>query len=354
MNKDHSDNEVWVRGVNRVREALAKFGLKYDWDGITVIHPIPSPSPDLKELRLPDQETIALHQRRFSVALSFPGEHHQPFIEAVAEQLAETLGRDKLLYDHYHEAEFARPDLDIYLPRLYLEQSELICVFLCQDYAKKRWCNLEWRFIRQLIATAEQSRIMFLSFDEVGAIPELGILPGDGYLPIRNRLPTIIAQKIAERLAQVLSVRKDASPEALRHEAKIVNESSTTLVSLEAQARLMFEDFARLRALIEGYRRSKGEIVAPTTRLMSPTDVGAELARVIDADLLEVMARNVNKAKERLKNAIADPANTQQAKDAEMETAKSTICAELRRILLLNDDRLTGVLEPEWRSFRCQ
>lgn len=49
-----------------------------------------------------------------------------------------------MLYDRYHEAEFARPDLDVYLPNLYATESELIVIFLCPDYAKKRWCKLEW------------------------------------------------------------------------------------------------------------------------------------------------------------------------------------------------------------------
>ena len=76
--------------------------------------------------------------RRFRIALSFPGEH-RPFVEQVADHLAAAVGRERVLYDKYHEAEFARIDLDVYLPRLYREQSELIVLFLCSEYATKRW-----------------------------------------------------------------------------------------------------------------------------------------------------------------------------------------------------------------------
>src|SRR5262245_42318555 len=88
--------------------------------------------------------------RRFRIALSFPGEHRQ-FVEQVAEQLAAVVGRESVLYDRFYEAEFARPDLDTYLQRLYHDESELIAVFLCADYERKEWCGLEWRAVRDLI-----------------------------------------------------------------------------------------------------------------------------------------------------------------------------------------------------------
>src|SRR6267378_2701327 len=138
-------------------------------------------------------------QRRFTVALSFPGEYRE-FVSKVADLLAERLRKPRILYDKYHEAEFARPNLDVHLPNLYRTESDLIAIFLCDEYKKKRWCKLEWRSVRQLIATAHEDRIMFLSFDEVGAIPEIGILDGDGYVSIGRRLPEEIADLILQRL----------------------------------------------------------------------------------------------------------------------------------------------------------
>jgi TIR domain-containing protein len=137
--------------------------------------------------------------RRFRIALSFPGEH-RPFVEQVAEHLAAAVGRERVLYDKFYEAEFARVNLDVYLPRLYREQSELIVLFLCPEYAAKRWCRLEWRHIRQLIATLDEDRIMLVSFGSPGDLSELGILSGDGYVDIGSRPASEIAGLILQRL----------------------------------------------------------------------------------------------------------------------------------------------------------
>ncbi|HSS49616.1 MAG TPA: TIR domain-containing protein [Thermoanaerobaculia bacterium] len=137
--------------------------------------------------------------RRFRVALSFPGEHRS-IVAQVAEQLSAAIGREQVLYDKYYEAEFARMDLDIYLPRLYREQSELIVLFLCPEYSTKRWCQLEWRHIHQLVATVDAGRIMLLSFGGPGDLSELGILPGDGYVDLTGRPASEIAGLILQRL----------------------------------------------------------------------------------------------------------------------------------------------------------
>lgn len=146
-----------------------------------------------------ETETASVSNRRFAVALSFPGKRRD-FVEGVASRLAGQVGKERVLYDKYHEAEFAQPDLDVYLPNLYSTESELIVIFLCADYAKKRWCKLEWRFIRQLISTSESRRIMFVSFDEIGAVPELGISLGDGYASVDSRSPDEIGTLILRRL----------------------------------------------------------------------------------------------------------------------------------------------------------
>ncbi len=141
-----------------------------------------------------DKSTV----RRFSIALSFPGDRRD-FVEKVAECLAETVSKTRILYDKFCEAEFARLDLDTYLPKLYRTQAELIVIFLCEGYKTKRWCELEWRQIKQLIATPDQERIMLLSFDEGVDFTDLGILSGDGYISIRSRKPDEIAELILQR-----------------------------------------------------------------------------------------------------------------------------------------------------------
>lgn len=157
--------------------------------------------------------------RRFRVALSFPGEH-RPFVEQVAAVLSHPLGRDRVLYDNYYEAEFARVSLDTYLQRLYHDESDLIAVFLCADYEHKRWCGLEWRAIRDLIQTRREADIMFLRFDDT-EIP--GLYSGDGYVPIGTRTPDQIAQLILQRLGPTLppaSIQPQIAPSRLHHGAE--------------------------------------------------------------------------------------------------------------------------------------
>ena len=120
----------------------------------------------------------------------------------LAERLARRLGKERVLFDRFHEAELARPDLDVYLPRLYRDQTALIVVVLSPDYGRKRWCGLEWRWIRQLILESAQERIMLLRLGDPGDLSELGIVAGDGYLDIARRPAATVAARIEERLRQ--------------------------------------------------------------------------------------------------------------------------------------------------------
>ena len=135
-------------------------------------------------------------QKRFAAALSFPGEK-RAFVEQVAEYLSRQVGRKRVLYDKWYKSEFARPNLDTYLQRLYHDESELIAVFLCADYQKKEWCGLEWRSIRDLIKKGENSTIMFFRFDDAEIEGIYGI---DGYISIQQTSPLEVAALIIERL----------------------------------------------------------------------------------------------------------------------------------------------------------
>src|SRR5215831_8821665 len=98
---------------------------------------------------------------RFRVALSFPGEHRSR-VERIARLLAVRLSRDQILYDRWLAAEFAQPDLDVYLARLYRDESELLVFFLCKEHAEKQWCRLEWEAARSLAGKQEGHRLMYL------------------------------------------------------------------------------------------------------------------------------------------------------------------------------------------------
>ena len=138
---------------------------------------------------------------RFAVGFSYAGENHA-LVAPLAEELARCCGRQRVLFDRFHEAELARLDLDVYLPRLYRDETELIVVLLSPDYPNKRWCGLEWRWIRQLIVTHAQERIMLLRAGDPGDLSELGILAGDGFLDVSSRAAADISALILERMVQ--------------------------------------------------------------------------------------------------------------------------------------------------------
>lgn len=149
--------------------------------------------------------------KRFAVALSFPGEYRS-FVENIANHLADEVSKNRVLYDKFWEAEFAQLDLDNYLPNLYRNQSELVVIFLCPEYKQKRWCKLEWRHIKQLIATPDQHKIMLMSFIDPDDLTDIGILPGDGYINIGSRKPDEIAALILQRHSLHYPQSKIAAP----------------------------------------------------------------------------------------------------------------------------------------------
>ena len=150
--------------------------------------------------------------KRFRVALSFPGEHRAR-VERIAEALADKLGREKVLYDKWYEAEFARPNLSVYLPDLYHDESDLIAIFLCKEY-EKDWCGLEWRACLDLIKGKEYGRLMLLRFDDA-KIP--GVYPIDGYLDISMMGDEAVAANILMRLGEGRWNEKAGLPGGMRY-----------------------------------------------------------------------------------------------------------------------------------------
>jgi hypothetical protein len=136
--------------------------------------------------------------RRFRVALSFPGEHRAR-VEKIAGALADKLGRERVLYDKWYAAEFARLNLDVYLSKLYLDESDLIVVFLSEGYEAKEWCGLEWRTGLDLIRRKQYDRLMLLRFDDAD-VP--GLYSIDGYLDISKMGDEAVAADILKRLGE--------------------------------------------------------------------------------------------------------------------------------------------------------
>jgi hypothetical protein len=142
--------------------------------------------------------------RRFLVALSFPGEHRQ-LVGQIAAALVQLLGgQERVFYDKYFEEELARENLAFYLQDIYQEKAELLVIFLCSCYVQKNWCGLEWRAIQDLMAGRnDRPDRMFLRIHE-------GKVPGffhniDGYLDVEGKTPDDLAASIVKRLRLALA-----------------------------------------------------------------------------------------------------------------------------------------------------
>jgi hypothetical protein len=145
--------------------------------------------------RHPIEEGRSVPRKRFAVAVSFPGSIRER-VESVVKILAQQLTPERVLYDRYYSAEFARPDLDTYLQRLYHDEAELVVVFLCSDYQQREWCGLEWRAIRDLIKQ-RRTDIMLLRVDSG---PVDGVFGIDGYIDIAKVSAAEVASLVLKRV----------------------------------------------------------------------------------------------------------------------------------------------------------
>ena len=135
--------------------------------------------------------------KRFRIAFSFAGERRD-FVSKVAAMLAKRFGEVAILYDKYHEAEFARRDLGIYLPDLYHDQSDLVVVVVCPDYDEKEWAGLEWVAIHDLLKQRKDGEVMLCRF---GHAKVKGVHSNAGWVDLDHKTSEQTATLILERLA---------------------------------------------------------------------------------------------------------------------------------------------------------
>jgi hypothetical protein len=135
--------------------------------------------------------------KRFRVAFSFAGERRE-FVEQVARILARRFGETAILYDKFHEAEFARARLGRYLPRLYNEESDLVVVVICPNYSGKQWCGLEWDAIFDLLKKRREDEVMLANFDRASVE---GLYSDAGFVELDAKTPEQFAALIDQRLS---------------------------------------------------------------------------------------------------------------------------------------------------------
>lgn len=137
--------------------------------------------------------------KRFKVALSYPRED-RPLVEAVAQELASRLERNVIFYDGFHESELSRPNLDLYLQKIYHDQSQLVVVFLSEHYGSKEWCGIEFRAVRNLLKRRQDDAIMLI---RTAPGDVAGLFDIDGYLDAVGKTEIQIADAICIRLDQI-------------------------------------------------------------------------------------------------------------------------------------------------------
>jgi hypothetical protein len=132
----------------------------------------------------------------FPVSLSFPGEARL-LVSQIAKRINDALGKNSCFYDDNYKAQLARPSLDVILQNIYREQSDLIVVFLGENYQEKRWCGIEFRAIKEIISNRDDKRVMFIRMDD-GKVD--GVFVTDGYIDARQHNSDEIVDFIIERL----------------------------------------------------------------------------------------------------------------------------------------------------------
>ena len=152
------------------------------------------------------EKGVDIVEKRFKIAFSFPGEFRS-IVSEIAQGLAGVYSEERILYDYFHSAELARPNLDTYLQNLYRNESELIVVFICADYSNKKWCGIEWRAIRDLLNSKEaDDRILFIKCGDGEIDGVFGTV--DGYIDATQFSVPDIVTDIQKRYA-MLSNRKN-------------------------------------------------------------------------------------------------------------------------------------------------
>jgi hypothetical protein len=191
--------------------------------------------------------------KRFRIAFSFAGEKRD-FVAEVAAILAGRFSEEKILYDKYHEAEFARARLGRYLPKLYHEQADLVVVVICEDYSQKEWPGLEWDAVFDLIKKRKEAEVMLCRFDH--ATVE-GLFSDAGYVGLDDKTPEQAARLILQRLALNEGNPKD----------HFITESSTPAITTQLINVHLHPDFrVELGGLLEVWNSDQTRLVFNTFR----------------------------------------------------------------------------------------
>lgn len=140
----------------------------------------------------------------FLVALSYPSEERD-FVEKVAIELGENIGRKNVFYDRWYEADLAGQAGDLKLAHVYKKMSTLVVPFFSKHY-QKPWCKHEWDSIRSMLhERQDDDSILAIKMDnsEISGWHEI-----DFHINPEGRSAIEIAEIILKKLARLIEPSK--------------------------------------------------------------------------------------------------------------------------------------------------
>jgi hypothetical protein len=180
--------------------------------------------------------------RRFAIALSFPGERRE-YVEQVAKALLPAFGGEegkvRIFYDDWHESLIIGYNSNRKLQHIYATDSDLIVPFYCQDYLQKKWCGVELRAIEQLLFDQAYDRVLPFRFDKVD-IP--GSFKQDIFLDVSERPPEDVARLILDRYRKLHPVAAGTGGRSAAVQAdisRIMKYAPSALIGREAETKLL-------------------------------------------------------------------------------------------------------------------
>lgn len=152
-----------------------------------------------------DQEIEALNRQIFfaskrtsvadyDVALSFAGEDR-----AYVEQVADSLKRAgvNVFYDDFEQEKLWGTNLYDHLTEVYAKRARFTVMFISKSYADKRWTNFERQAAQARAYAESREYILPARFDDT-ELP--GLLPTTGYVPLKEKSPSALAELIVKKL----------------------------------------------------------------------------------------------------------------------------------------------------------
>jgi len=151
------------------------------------------------KLRLVTENHNNAVSKKYKIALSYPKERRKIMTE-IAEELAKKYNKESILFDMFHCEEFSGNNIDIRLQKFYTTESEMVVVFLCPEYGRNDWCQIEWRAIRAKMNSCKGFNVMFIRLSAFDANDIEGYLPtADSAMDTETMTSSEIANSIIKR-----------------------------------------------------------------------------------------------------------------------------------------------------------